>query len=451
MTDMRVGVGADGVAGTGEGTGTIRSARAAIAAVWQRHGDLLSNTGSLLATTGVTSALGFAYWIVAARMFSQSAVGYGSAAVSAMLLLGTIGMLGLNTLLIGELPRRTHRAGLVSAALITSGLGSLVLALGFVLVAPHVSTRFADMTGTVERAAVFATGVALTGVSLVFDEATIGLMRGGLQLRRNIAFAIGKLLILPAAALVLHDQFGIGITVSWVAGIALSLALLAGQLRLAGMPVLARPDWGVLRGLGRVAMAHNWLNLALLMPSYLLPVLVTLVVSPSANAAFYVAAMLAGLLLMVPVSLSMVLFAVVAADPQAVAMKLRFAFRVLFAIGLPGMAVIFLCGHLALSAFGSGYTEATVPLYLMTLGYPAAVPKNLYVAVCRASGQIPRAATILTICAAAEIAAAAAGGMAGGLVGLALALLIVRYAEALVTTPPVLRAAFGRGRHHRLA
>ncbi len=108
MTGMRVGVGAHGVGGTGDRTWTFRSARAAIAAVWQRHGDLLSNTGSLLATTGVTSALGFAYWIVAARMFSQSAVGYGSAAVSAMTLLGTIGMLGLNTLLIGELPRRTR-------------------------------------------------------------------------------------------------------------------------------------------------------------------------------------------------------------------------------------------------------------------------------------------------------------------------------------------------------
>ena len=451
MTDMRVGDAAHGGTGTGDRTWTIRSARAAIATVWQRHGDLLSNAGSLLATTGVTSALGFAYWIVAARTFSQSAVGYGSAAVSAMMLLGTIGMLGLNTLLIGELPRRTHRAGLVSAALITSGLGSLVLALGFVLVAPHVSTRFADMVGRVDRAAVFAIGVALTGVSLVFDEATIGLMRGGLQLRRNVAFAIGKLLILPVAALVLHDQFGIGITVSWVAGIALSLALLAGQLRLAGKPVLARPDWGVLRGLRRSAMAHNWLNLALMMPMYLLPVLVTLIVSPSANAAFYVAALLSGLLLIIPANLSMVLFAVAAADPQAVASKLRFALRVSFGIGLPGMAVIFLCGHLALSAFGSHYAEATVPLYLLTLSYPATVPKNLYIAVCRASGQIPRAATILTICASAEIAAAAAGGMADGLVGLTLALLIVRYAEALVTTPPVLRAAFGRGRHRRLA
>jgi hypothetical protein len=37
-----------------------------------------------------------------------------------------------------------------------------------------------------------------------------------------------------------------------------------------------------------------------------------------------------------------------------------------------------------------------------------------------------------------------AGGVAGGLYGLSLALLAVRYAEALVTAPPVLRTAFGR-------
>jgi hypothetical protein len=41
------------------------------------------------------------------------------------------------------------------------------------------------------------------------------------------------------------------------------------------------------------------------------------------------------------------------------------------------------------------------------------------------------------------MAAAAAGGAVGGLFGLSLALLAVRYAEALVTTPPVLRVAFG--------
>src|ERR1700689_5182239 len=84
---------------------------------WRRHRDLLDNALTLLGTTGITAVLGFAYWAFAARLFSQRAVGYGSAAVSAMTLIGTIGMLGMGTVLIGELPRRRDRAGLVSAAL----------------------------------------------------------------------------------------------------------------------------------------------------------------------------------------------------------------------------------------------------------------------------------------------------------------------------------------------
>jgi O-antigen/teichoic acid export membrane protein len=424
----------------------LRSPRAAAAAAWRLHGDLLSNAGSLVVSTGVASLLGVGYWMIATRLFSQRAVGYGSAAVSAMTLLGTIGMLGLGTLLVGELPRRSARAGLVSAALLACGLGSLVLGLGFAAVAPRLSSNFAAMIGDPGRAALFAAGVSVTAVALVFDQATIGLMRGGLQMGRNIAFAVAKIAVLPAAAVILHDRLGAGITLSWVAGLALSLALTAIRLALTGEPVLPRPDWGVLRGLGRSALAHNWLNLAMTMPFYLLPVLVTIVVSPSANAAFYIAAMLTTFLFIVPAHLATVLFAVVAADPGVVARKLRFALRVSFGIGIPGMAVLILGAHLALGLFGRGYPEATVPMWLITLGYPAAVPKSLYIAVSRAAGRIPRAAAVLTACSAAELAAAAAGGLAGGLTGLSLALLVVRYAEALVTAPPVLRTAFGSGR-----
>lgn len=151
--------------------------------------------------------------------------------------------------------------------------------------------------------------------------------------------------------------------------------------------------------------------------------------------------MLTTFLFIVPAHLSTVLFAVAAADPGAVAGKLRFALRVSFQVGIPGMAVLILGAHLALGLFGKGYTEATVPMWLITLGYPAAVPKSLYIAVCRAAGKVARAAVVLTACGGVELAAAAVGGAAGGLYGLSLALLAVRYAEALVTTPPVLRAA----------
>ena len=307
---------------------------------WQRHEDLLSNAGSLVGTAGVTSALGFAYWAIAARLFDQQAVGYGAAAVSAMTLLGTIGMFGLGTVLIGELARHGPRTGLVAAGLITSGAGSLVLGLGFAIVVPYFSHRFEAISGTPWRVVSFAAGVALTGATLVFDQATIGLLRGGLQLLRNLAFSAAKLATLLAAAIFLHDELGVGIILSWTVGIAASLVPIAIRLRLAGVPVLYRPDWAVLRGLGKTAVAHNWLNLAIALPLSVVPVLVTVVVSPSATAAFYPAWMLTNLLYIVPSASSTVLFAVAAAAPEVIAAKLRFVVKLSLWIGLPCAVVL---------------------------------------------------------------------------------------------------------------
>jgi O-antigen/teichoic acid export membrane protein len=441
-------------AGRGANRGPVKPRRSpwgAFRTTWRLHHDLLSNASTLAATTGVTSVLGFAYWAVAARLFSQQSVGYGAAAISAITLLGTIGMLGMGTLLIGELPRRSARAGLVSAALLTCGFGSLLLGLAFAVLAPHFSGRFGHVSGTPDQIALFTVGAILTAISLVFDQATIGLLRGGLQLMRNSSFAVAKLLALPAAAIILHKQFGIGITASWVAGIALSMVLLAIQLRFSGTRVLPRPDWDVLRGLGRTALAHNWLNLSLTIPLTLIPVLVTVVVSPSANAAFYAAWMLVGFLKVVPTHLSTVLFAVAAADPQVIARKLRFTLRLSLLIGLPGMVVLIASAHMALSLFGPGYARAaTLPLWLLVIGYLPTIPKMQYIAVCRAAGQIPRAAAVMTAAGAMEVTAAAVGGAYGGLKGLSFALLGVYFVEGLATTPPVIRAAMGRGRHRQV-
>jgi O-antigen/teichoic acid export membrane protein len=228
----------------------------------------------------------------------------------------------------------------------------------------------------------------------------------------------------------------------------MSLVPVAIRLRLTGMPSLPRPDWSVLRGLGRTTVAHNWLNLAIGVPGPLIPVLVTLVVSPSASAAFFTAWMLANFLYLIPTHLSTVLFAVVSATPDTIAQKLRFAVQVALLIGLPAMTALGLGGHLALSMFGAGYARAaTLPLWLLIIGYLPAIPKCYYVAVCRAAGQVARAAAVLATFAGVEVAAAAVGGALGGLIGLSLALLGVAFAEAIVTMPAVLRVALRRGRH----
>lgn len=421
-----------------------RSRIVVIRGILTRNQDLLRNAGSLAATTGVTSILGFGYWIYAAHVFSPDAVGRGTAAISALSLLGTIGMFGIGTMLIGELPRGRNRGGLMMASFIASFAGSFVLGLAFALVTIPFGHSFPQVNGTIGRIVLFSFGVAVTGVTFVFDESSIGLMRGGLQLSRNVTISIAKMAALPATALILHDVVGVGILLAWVIGGVVSLIPVAISLRRNGDRILHRPDWAAFWRLGKVTLAHNWLNLAISTPTKLIPVLVAMIVSPKSNGAYYVAAMLSSFLFMVPQHLSTVLFAIASAAPEMIAEKLRFVLRISLLIGIPAGLAMGAGSHLLLSLFGSHYAAlAAGPLWILIAGYLPGLPNIVYIAVCRATGRIGQAALFLSAFAAIQMGALWVGGKLDGLYGLSYGMLAVAVVEALITTPPVLRAAFG--------
>lgn len=423
-----------------------------ILSTWERHKDILRNALTLLATTGLTSGLGFAYWDVAAKLFTQNAVGYSDGAISVMTLLSWIGVFGLGTLLIGELPKRQgrDRGGLITAAVIASGVGSLAMTVLFILIVPRFTSSFNDITDSLPRAAVLCAAVALTAMTLVLDSATIGLLRGGLQLTRNFTFVIVKMITLFGAAFLLHRTAGIGIFMSWAAAIPVSLVPVACYLWRHGEFLIPRPDWDLLRSFGRSVMAHNWLNLAIQATPLLMPVIVASALGPSVTAGFFVAWTIISLFYIVPTHLSTVLFAVASGDPKALAPKLRFTLRVSVLVGLPGMAVLALGAHFILSLFGAGYARvAAVPMALLALGYLPSIPRFSYIAVRRAAGKMSQAAVILTLFSAVEIGAAVFATERDGAVGLAWALLIVQMIEAFYTLPAVVRAALVRGRHRR--
>ena len=429
------------------------SARTAIRGVLDRHRDLIRNVLTLLATTGVSLVLGFGYWNIAARLFSQEAVGYGSAAISAMTFLSAFGTFGLNTLLVGTLPRRTQRGGLIAAAMIAAALGALVLSVGFVAIAPHFTSHYDDIAGSVGTAAVFCCGVALSAASVVFDAATIGMLRGGLQLTRNITFVVTKILTLLGTALALHYTVGLGIFTSWVAAIPVSLLAVAASLWIGGGTViLPRPDWTILKSLSRSLAAHNWLNLALQMPALLTPVLAASILAPSTNAAYYVATTVVSGLFILPAHMSTVLFALGSADPGALPGRLRFALRVSLLVGLTGLVIFGIGAHVILGIFGAGYARiATVPMRIMVLGSLPGIANSFYIAVARATNKLSRAAALVTGFTILYFIAVVVGAVRDGLIGMSVAALAVVTVEALVTTPMVLRAASGVGRHRRAA
>jgi O-antigen/teichoic acid export membrane protein len=413
---------------------------------WREQRALLRTTMSLLATTGVTTVLGLAFWWLAAHLVPVSAVGYGSAAVSAMTLVGTFGMAGLNTVLISHLASRPREAdGLLTAALCASAVISAALAAGFWVLAGVIDPRIAPYLHSGPEAALFVAGAAITGAALVLDEALLGVIGGSPQLWRNTGFAVAKLFALAGLAALWHDQFGTPILAAWAGGTALSLIPVTLMLRRHGVHLVGRPRWRALRRLGRASIANTWLNNALQAPVLATPILVTGLLTAADGGAFYVASTVVMVGAMLAYHFTTALYAASTADPSGLAAKVRMTLRICLLSGLAGVPLVIVCAHPLLRLFGAQYADhATVPLQLMIIGYFGSVLKNHYIALCRISGRVTRAAVFATTTFAARIAAVVAGALAGGLTGVAIALLAVMCAEGIYAVPSI-RTALREG------
>jgi O-antigen/teichoic acid export membrane protein len=427
--------------------GGPRGAAAALAS-WLRlraigNRAIVGNASSLLASTVITSALGVAYWWLAAREFSPEAVGLAATSVSTMMLLATIASLGLGTLLIGEIPRRRGDApallvtAIVPAAIVGGGLG-----LVFAWAAPMLSADLAPLAEGPGSVALFALGASLTTIALVVDQACIGLLRGDLQLGRNGLFAVTKLGLLALAS-VRPGGSGLLIFATWVVGSLLSLAGLA-------VLVLRRwertgaywPQWSLLRGLSGAALAHHALNLALQAPQLILPALVTVLLSASTSAYFYAAWMVANLLFMAPIALTTALYAAAAGAPGALASSLRFSLGLAALGGVAGAGFLWFLAGSVLGVFGGAYaSEAADALRILGLAVFPLIIRDHYVAVCRVQGRIGPAVLHVAVGGALAVTLAAIGAGIAGLPGLAAGYVMATGFQAIGMIPAVCRAA----------
>ncbi len=413
--------------------------RIAAATASNRH--LLTNAGSMVGTSIATASLGVLYWLLAAREFTPTAVGIAGAAISAMTLIGFVCTLGLGTLLMGEVPRRDRAAQmpLIGAGLRIAGLAGLVGGLAAALIVPAIASELDPLSASLGGLVFFAVGAGLTALALVLDQALIGLLRGGLQLGRNVVFAVVKLLVLAAIAIAVSNAGAAWIYSSWTVGIAVSLVALL-RFPAARRGARSRPDYASLGRMRGEAASHAAVNLGLETADLLMPVIVLVLLSAGENASFYIAWMITNILVMVPLSLSMVGYAIGSGDASGLAERFRFTLRISIGFGIVANLVLLVAGGWILGIFGDTYTDATNALHVMALGvFPLAI-KVHYVAVQRVNRRLRTALPIVWAGTVLELAGGAIGALAGGLTSVAIGWVVGLCIEACVMGPTVLRS-----------
>ncbi|MGI5427874.1 lipopolysaccharide biosynthesis protein [Streptomyces sp. CA-179760] len=387
-------------------------------------------------STGVSAVLGLGFWLVAARYYSEEAVGQGSAAIAAMRLLASI----TATTMIGAVVRFVPRAGRETGRLVwgTYVASSLIVALAaavFLLTLDAWGASYAPL-GTPMAGAVFVAACVAWALLTLQDGVLTGLRKAEWVPAGNAVFSVGKLALLAVFAGTLPV---LGIFVSWAVAIAFSTLPLGWLIFRRLIPRQADHDRGKeppkLRDMGRFLAGDSLGALFSLAMINLLPVMVAVRFSAAENGYFYVAYTVGGTMEFMAINMASSLTAHASHDPRQLADGVRGALRRMTLLLVPVVAVLVLFAPYILTPFSPDYAEhGSTVLRLLALGALPRVVVELYIGVLRVQGRTGVLAALQGAMCALVLGSAAVLFTPAGIAGAGWAVLLSMTLIAVVST-----------------
>ncbi|HEX5038612.1 MAG TPA: hypothetical protein VFW95_00575 [Candidatus Limnocylindria bacterium] len=378
--------------------------------------------------------LGFAAWLVAARLFPPAEVGVASGLVSAMMLGVQLALLGIGSAAIALYPSHRQDPDRLVNVGATSVVATAALgAVAFVLLAATLSAELRVVAAPAMAAAFLAMTVFGT-LNTYYDHVSIALHRGAQVLTRNVLFGIITISVILLVAAPSATDGTAAILAGWAAAGFAACAVAAWQLARTPPGLVARPvvDRGLTLRMVRVGLPNWILTLSERAPALLIPVLVTELLSPATNAFWYATWMMAWVVLIIPISFGQTLFAQAAHDPDRIGSSSRRMVRASLALGLMAAGGMVLLAEVGLGLLGPAYVEAgTTPLRILVLSVIPVTVIQAYFAVCRARGWLREAIATGLAGGTAAVVVTLAGGLAAGLVGMAIAWLAAQSATGV--------------------
>ncbi|WP_446046806.1 lipopolysaccharide biosynthesis protein [Streptomyces olivaceus] len=371
-------------------TATVPGSGAATSAGSGHGGDsLFKNAYFLMLSTGVSAVLGLGFWLVAARYYSEEAVGQGSAAIAAMRLLASI----TATTMIGAVVRFVPRAGratgpLVWRAYAASSAVVAVAAAVFLLTLDLWGASYAPL-GTAEAGTLFVAACVAWALLTLQDGVLTGLRKTEWVPAGNAVFSVGKLILLAVFATTLPV---LGIFVSWAVAIAFSTLPLGWLIFRRLIPRQAAADRDVepprVREMGRFLAGDSLGALFSLAMINLLPVMVAVNFSAAENGYFYVAYTVGGTMEFMAINMASSLTAHASHDPRRLADGIRGALRRMTLLLVPVVLFLVVFAPQILAPFDEDYAEhGSTVLRLLAVGALPRIVVELYIGVLRVQGR----------------------------------------------------------------
>ncbi len=388
-----------------------------------------ANSLALILGRMAASGLGFLTWLVLARLYAPTEVGLASGLISATMLLVQLSLLGIGSAFITRYPRYRENStrlldtslGLVSgAALLGAGI--------FILLSARFFTELSIIAEQPAFALLFFLMALFGGLNSLMDSFSIAFRRSDQVLLRNILFGVTTISAGVIFSL-LTARDSIYIISGWVLA-GLGACLLGGvQLwkTLSRYHFRWRLDWGIAGELITTGLPNYLLTLSERAPNWVLPILVTELISPADNARWYAVWMTAWVVYQIPISVGQNLFADVSRYPERLKSLVAHSHRTSLIVGGLVGTLMLIFAPLFLSLLGREYAlQGTLPLRILSLAVYPGIFVQAYYAVCRGTSRLREATVTGLVTGLAGTAAAAVAGLSYGLAGMAAAWLAVQ-------------------------
>lgn len=358
---------------------------------------LLSRSAfALHANTLITAGLGYLFLIIASHLYDEAILGRDMALISAMMLLAALGEFNLGMALPKFLPGLKQRSGrAVLQGYLASSVAGLVLATGFVLIAPRVASSFEFLSASATLAVGFVAAVVLWNVFALQDSILVSLRRAIWVPIENGIFSVAKIVLMVVWV---DSNIEHGIFMAWVVPMAIMVIPISVALFKVAIPahVAATADRPVEESLGRRQIARylglDYISSLLTQGgTTVLPVVVMIILGPEATASFAIAFSIATAVEQFSINVGISLLVEGAYDKKALAKLVRHTFARFGGLLVAVVGGIALLTPLILWPFGDPYPQ-TVPtvLRLMALGLVFQALIVIYQAVERVRGNAGR-------------------------------------------------------------
>jgi len=339
--------------------------------------------------------LGFVFWVVVARFYTEAEVGYSSAIIAASSFIAIVGLVGLDASLIRFLPRSEKPQQLINSSFTLATLISLIAAGIFVASVDFWSPTLDFIKGNIIFSVVFIIITPLWALSCLVGSTFVAKRRAGFVLSTNV---ITSLIRIPLPVLFVLFFHSFGIVTSW--GIALGIAMAVSlflflprvQKHYKPLPTL---KLDLLKSVWKYSSGNYLASLLTAAPATVLPIIVVNLLGPEQNAYFYIAWMMAAVLFSIPLGIAQSLFAEGSHFNDGLKEQVTKSLKFNFLLIIPAAVFIILLGKWLLLVFGQSYSQNALTLLriLAISSLPLSI-NYIYISVLRVNYRIKELVTI---------------------------------------------------------